>query len=54
MKTSITAPEAFAKVFQKGKDKAAASTAQLRQDFPQGQWRKNNFFLLVKSKKIAI
>lgn len=54
MKTSITAPEAFAKVFQKGKDKTAASTAQLRQDFPQGQWRKNNFLQRVKSNTFAI
>ena len=54
MKTSITAPEAFAKFFQKGKGKTAASTAQLRQDFPQGQWRKNNVLQCVKCNTFAI
>lgn len=43
MKTSITAPEAFAKVFQKGKGKTAASTAQLRQDLTQVSGGKTTF-----------
>lgn len=54
MKTSITAHKPFAKFFQKGKGKTAASTAQLRQDLPQGQWRKNNVLRRVQSNTFAI